>query len=98
MFGIRFKKSPPTTYVMHYKNGAAVKQGPGLSFFYFAPDSTIIDIPLASGDIDFIFQEVTADFQEITLQGELTYRIAESPTRQSSRRCSTSASTTTAAF
>ena len=34
-------------------------------------------IPLASRDVPFAFSEVTADFQPVTLQGQLTYRIAD---------------------
>jgi len=54
-----------------------VRQGAGKSFFYFAPLSTLVTVPLASVDVPFVFQEVTADFQEVTLQGQLTYRVAE---------------------
>ena len=35
MFGIRFIKSEPTTYLMAFQGGKIVKQGAGLSFLYF---------------------------------------------------------------
>jgi hypothetical protein len=34
MMGIRFLKTPPTTYVLHYKHGAIRREGAGLAFFY----------------------------------------------------------------
>jgi hypothetical protein len=37
----------------------------------------LVAVPLASKDIPFVFREVTADFQEITLQGQITYRILD---------------------
>jgi hypothetical protein len=77
MLGIRFLKVPPTTYVMHFKNGRVVREGAGRSFFYFAPGAEIVHIPLASIDVPFVFNEVTADFQDATIQGELTYRITD---------------------
>ena len=77
MFGIAFMKAAPTTYVLHYKRGRIEREGPGLSFFYYAPTSTIVAIPLASVDVPFVFNEVTADFQAITIQGQLTYRVIE---------------------
>lgn len=77
MFNIRFIKAPPTTYVLHYKHGVIKREGPGLSFFYYAPTSTIVLVPLASRDVPFAFTESTADFQTVTLQGQLTYRVAE---------------------
>lgn len=77
MFGIEFKKAPPTVYVMQFENGSIKRAGAGLSFFYFAPATTILDIPLASQDVAFVFNEATADFQEVTIQGQLSYRIAD---------------------
>ena len=77
MFGIRYIKVTPTTHVMQYRRGKVVRQGAGLSFFYFAPTSEIVQVPLASTDMPFVFNEVTADFQDVTIQGELTYRIQQ---------------------
>lgn len=74
---LAYAKNPPTTYVLHYRNGTVRREGPGLAFWYFRPSSTIVAVPLASRDVPFAFSEVTADFQPVTLQGQLTYRIAE---------------------
>lgn len=62
-------------YVLHFIGGRIRHEGAGQSFIYFAPTSTIVDIPLSSIDVPFIFQELTANFQQITLQGQLTYRV-----------------------
>ena len=74
---LRFIKVPPTTYVLQYKHGAVKREGAGLSFVYYAPTSTIVAIPMASADVPFVFQEATADFQSVTIQGQLTYRVAD---------------------
>lgn len=73
---LSFMKVPPTTYVPHYTHGKIKREGSGLSFIYYAPTSTIVAIPMASADVPFIFQEATADFQSVTIQGQLTYRVA----------------------
>jgi len=78
-----FVKVPPTTYVLQYKDGAVKRAGAGLSFVYYRPTSTIVEIPMASADVPFVFQEATADFQSVTIQGQLTYRVAD-PTRLAS--------------
>ncbi|PQO26571.1 SPFH domain-containing protein [Blastopirellula marina] len=75
MFGISYVKAPPSTHVMLFRKGKAVCEGAGLSFFYFSPNSTLVQIPLASTDVPFVFNEVTADFQDATIQGELTFRV-----------------------
>ncbi len=77
MLGIRFIKVQPTDYVLQYRRGQLKRQGAGLSFFYFGPTSSLVRIPTGSVDVPFIFEEVTADFQSVTVQGQLTYRIAE---------------------
>ena len=76
MLGVRFTKVPPTTYVIQYQHGRVVREGAGVSFFYFAPNSVLVQVPVASRDVPFVFNEVTADFQDATIQGQLTYRIA----------------------
>jgi hypothetical protein len=77
MFGLQFIKVDPTSFVLQYKNGAVIREGTGQSFFYFAPTSSLVVVPVGSVDVPFIFEEVTADFQEVTVQGQLTYRIAD---------------------
>jgi regulator of protease activity HflC (stomatin/prohibitin superfamily) len=77
VFGVRFIKTAPTTYVLHFSDGKIRREGPGLSFFYYSPTSTIVAVPMASSDVLFVFNEATADFQSITIQGQLTYRVVE---------------------
>ena len=74
---VKFIKVPPTTYVLQYKHGKIKREGKGLSFFYYEPSSTIVTVPLASADVPFVFQETTADFQAVTLQGQLTFRVVD---------------------
>src|SRR5215469_2406834 len=76
MLAIRYMKAPPTFYVLHFQNGRVRRQGPGLSFFYYAANSTIVLVPMASADAPFAFQESTSDFQSVAIQGQLTYRVS----------------------
>lgn len=77
MLGFKFIKVQPTEYILHYKNGRLVKEGSGLSFYYFSPIASLVRIPVASTDVPFIFEEVTSDFQSVTVQGQITYRISD---------------------
>jgi regulator of protease activity HflC (stomatin/prohibitin superfamily) len=36
-----------------------------------------VTVPLESADVPFAFQETTADFQAVALQGQLTYRVSD---------------------
>src|SRR6516225_12402458 len=76
MFGINFIKVQPTTYLLQYRHGKIVREGVGLSFFYYGPTTSLVAVPVASTDTPFIFQETTADFQNVTIQGQVTYRVS----------------------
>ena len=80
MFGIRYVKSSPSHYLLQYKDGKVVREGTGLAFFYFAPASTLVSVPLNAVDVPFMFEETTRDFQAVTLQGQVGYRIAQPKT------------------
>lgn len=77
MFGIQFVKAQPTTYLMQYRGGKVIREGSGLSFFYYAPTTSLVMVPVGSADVPFIFQETTADFQTVTVQGQATYRVTD---------------------
>ena len=80
MFGIKHIKFDAMTYVLHFKNGRITKEGRGLSFFYFVPNSSIVAIPMGSNDLPYIFNESTNDYQTVTIQGQISYKITNPKT------------------
>lgn len=72
-----YVKVPATRYALHFKQGRIRREGVGLSFFYYAPTSTVMSVPIVSTDAPFVFHENTSDFQPVTVQGQLTYRVAD---------------------
>jgi len=77
MLGFRYIKFNPTEYVTVYKGGDIVKEGQGLAFWYFAPSVSLVAVPMASSEVPFIFEETTNDYQEVTIQGQATFRISD---------------------
>jgi hypothetical protein len=77
MFGFRFVKVQPTTHLMAFRRGKVIRQGAGFSMFYYSPTTTLVTVPLASREEPFIFEKVTADFQTVTVQGLVSFRIAD---------------------
>jgi regulator of protease activity HflC (stomatin/prohibitin superfamily) len=75
MFNIGFFKGQPTEYVIKFVSGRAVREGPGLAFFYLRHNTNIVAVPTTSVDANFVFNEVTNNFQAVTIQGQFTYRI-----------------------
>ncbi len=77
MFGIKYFKAAPNTYALVYKNGRVGREGTGLSFFYNTAWSSIVAVPLESVDTPFMFSEVSKDFQDVTVQGQVTVRVTD---------------------
>lgn len=75
MLNIGFFKGQPTDYIIKYASGRIVREGPGLAFFYFKHNTQLVAVPTSSRDVNFVFNEVTNNFQAVTIQGQFTYRI-----------------------
>lgn len=80
MLGIKHIKFDSMSYVIHFKKGKIKAQGRGLSFFYFAPSSSIVAIPMGSNNLPFIFNESTQDYQTVSIQGQISYKVADPQT------------------
>jgi hypothetical protein len=74
---INYYKGEPNTYVLCHRNGKLVQHGAGINFFYVPSTTSIAAVPLASQESLFIFNETTANFQEVSIQGSLTYRLTD---------------------
>jgi hypothetical protein len=81
---IGYYKSDPTDYTLLYHSGRVVRAGAGQAFLYWAPTATLVSIPISTVDVPFILNETTGNFQAVTVQGQLTYRIAD-PRRMAAR-------------
>ena len=77
MFGIQYFKADASTYVIKTAGGKIRNKGKGLSFFYNAAVTSIATIPVTTQEAPFIFKLQTNDFQEVAVQGQITYRIAD---------------------
>ncbi|MDE2234010.1 MAG: SPFH domain-containing protein [Gammaproteobacteria bacterium] len=77
MFGFKYHKASPNTYILQFRNGRPVREGSGLSFFYFAPSSSLVAVPMQSLEAPFMFQDVSRDFQDVTIQGQVSFRVTD---------------------
>jgi hypothetical protein len=74
---IGFYKALPTEYVLLYVGGRIRREGQGLAFYYLRYNTQIVAVPTSSIDVNFVFNEVTGNFQAVTIQGQFTYRIQQ---------------------
>jgi hypothetical protein len=77
MFNIGYFKGLPTEYIIRYTGGRLAREGQGLAFFYLKYNTQVVAVPTSSQDASFVFNEVTRNFQAVTIQGQFTYRILE---------------------
>lgn len=71
-----FFRAEPHEYVIHYVGGRVRREGQGLSFWYMNFNSSIAVVPMNVRDVPFAFQDITADYQNVTFQGQMSFRIA----------------------
>ena len=77
MFNSGYFKGQPTEYILKYSAGRVVQEGPSLAFFYLKYRTQVVAVPTSSRDGNFVFNEVTNNFQAVTIQGQFTYRVAD---------------------
>ncbi len=68
-------KAEPTDYILAYTNGKVFRQGTGKAFWYWRHKTSIVMVPTSTRDALFVLNESTSNFQTVTLQGQITYRI-----------------------
>ncbi|MHA1274950.1 MAG: SPFH domain-containing protein [Promethearchaeota archaeon] len=74
---VKHYKGMPGDYIIKYRGGKIKKAGRGLTFFYTKYKTNIVAIPAVTIDANFIFNELTKNYQSITLQGHYTYIIRD---------------------
>lgn len=77
MLGISYFKGQPSDYIIKYSGSRQTNAGQGLSFFYLPFNTQIVAVPTQSIDSPFVFNEISRDYQVVSVQGQLTYRICD---------------------
>lgn len=77
---IAYFKAEPTEFILAFSNSQIFQRGAGKAFWYWKPSTSIVMIPMSTIDAPFVFNETTGNFQAVTLQGQVTYRITEPET------------------
>ncbi len=63
---------------MKIKKGKIIQEGLGLSFFYNTMTTSMMVMPATAFDTSFVYDDImTADFQKINVQGDISYTIAD---------------------
>ncbi|PRY43951.1 SPFH domain-containing protein [Umezawaea tangerina] len=75
--GLKHLRGTPTVHVRHVKHGKVVHDGTGLSFWFRPRSAVLSEVPVDDRELPMLFHARTADFQDVTVQMTLTYRVAD---------------------
>jgi hypothetical protein len=73
---LRHLRAEPSAHVLHYQKGRLRRSGRGLSFWYRPLVSGLAEVPLDDREQAFLFTGRSHDFQDVSVQGAITYRVA----------------------
>ncbi|MCQ9132235.1 SPFH domain-containing protein [Streptomyces hilarionis] len=75
--GWRHLRGAPTAHVRHHRSGELAHDGPGLSFWFRSLSAALSEVPVDDRELAMTFHARTADFQDVTVQATVTYRISD---------------------
>jgi regulator of protease activity HflC (stomatin/prohibitin superfamily) len=68
-------RSEASNYVIQYRSGKKARSGRGLAFWFFPQGASISELPVDDRDMSLFIKGRTQDFQEVSLQGEISWHI-----------------------
>lgn len=76
-FGVRHIRSEASFHVIHYSGGARVRSGRGLSFWFLPLSASVAEVPVDDQELSLLVQSRSADFQAISAQLSVTWRVLD---------------------
>jgi regulator of protease activity HflC (stomatin/prohibitin superfamily) len=76
----RHLRGTPTLHVRHLRRGRLVHDGTGLSFFFRPLSAVLSEVPVDDRELPLLFHARTADFQDLTVQASVTFRVTDPAT------------------
>ena len=73
---LRHLRADAGVHVMRFRNGRVVKSGRGLAFWFVPHRGSIAELPVDDRNMVLFFKGRSKDFQAVTVQGNLTWRVA----------------------
>lgn len=74
---VRHLRAEPTSHVLHFNRGALAHEGAGLALWFRPLHAGIAEVPVDDRELPFLFHARSADFQQLTVQGAIQFRVAD---------------------
>ncbi len=75
--GIRHLRSERNQYLLLFKAGKLSRSGRGLAFWFRPLSASVVEVPTDDRDLPFLFHARSQDFQDVTIQGAIQYRVSD---------------------
>lgn len=76
-FGLRHLRATPTSHIRHLDRGRVAHDGAGAAFWFRPLAAALSEVPVDDRELAMLFHARTADFQDVTVQATVTYRITD---------------------
>jgi regulator of protease activity HflC (stomatin/prohibitin superfamily) len=76
----RHLRADASAHVLFYRNAKLALQGRGLAFWFLPLSASVAEVPVDDRELSILFHGRSSDFQDVTAQGVVTYRIVEPAT------------------
>jgi regulator of protease activity HflC (stomatin/prohibitin superfamily) len=73
----RHLRADASAHVLHHAGGALKRSGKGLSFWFMPLSASIAEVPTDDRELTLLVHARSLDFQDTTVQGVVTYRVAD---------------------
>ncbi|RNI25127.1 SPFH domain-containing protein [Flexivirga caeni] len=77
---VRHLRGSGTTHVEHIRKGTTVHAGAGASFWFRPLSAVLNEVPIDDRELPLLFHARTSDFQDVTVQATITYRVTDPAT------------------
>jgi regulator of protease activity HflC (stomatin/prohibitin superfamily) len=74
---LRHLRANPTAYIRHLRRGRPAREGAGLAFWFRPLTAALSEVPIDDREQPLLFHARTVDFQDVTVQATVTYRLAD---------------------
>ncbi|MCZ7645701.1 MAG: SPFH domain-containing protein [Planctomycetota bacterium] len=77
LFGLSHLRSEPSFHALQVRRGKTVRSGRGLAFWFWPLVNSIAEVPCDDRDETFLFHARSRDYQDVTTQGVITWRVKD---------------------
>lgn len=74
---MRHLRAEATSHVLYFRKGTLLRAGRGLAFWFCPMAAAIAEVPVDNRDLNYLFKGRTLDYQEVNVQGVITYRVVD---------------------